>query len=580
MTAVSIRVRPAAPRTDVYVSFPGVGTFSAPIGTPLRDYVAAAFPPDHPDWPVLGAIVDNQLTELTTPVQRDITAHPITLRHSDGGRMYRRSLVFLMTTAVGELFPGLKVAVEHSVPSGGFYCSPVGRPTFSAEELQRIKGRMLEIVAADEPFVRQTMNLGEAVAWFAAHGDLRMVRLLEAREKNYLTVYRLRGVLDYFFGYMVASTGCLRYFDLMPSGEGFILRYPRAESGVNLAPYTPSEKLEAVFRQNRRWQTVMGLEDIGALNRAILEGRFSEEVLIAEALHARFIDAIAEQIAMRHAEGVRLVLIAGPSSSGKTTFSKRLAIQLMAYGVGPFTLAMDNYFVPRHLTPRDEDGDYDFESLQALDLPRLNQDILALMSGANVELPKFNFVSGQREVGETAHLNNDNIIIAEGIHGLNPALLPSVPPDRVFRIYVSAVTALNLDLHNRVPTTDVRLLRRIVRDAAHRGYSAQNTLDRWESVRRGEKRNIFPYQENADVMFNSSLFYELAALRPFAEPLLRQVDPESPRYIEAKRLLSFLRWVRPAPAQVIPDNSLLREFIGGSILENYQPGKRRPNGSS
>jgi uridine kinase len=296
--------------------------------------------------------------------------------------------------------------------------------------------------------------------------------------------------------------------------------------------------------------------------------------LIAEALHSRRVGEIAAMIAKRHAEGCRLVLIAGPSSAGKTTFSKRLAVQLMAYGIRPFTLGMDHYFVDRDKTPLDEVGAYDFEALTALDLARFNKDLLALMQGDEVQLPYFDFKIGKSRPGDLAQLTQSHIIIAEGIHGLNPDLVPYIPPERIFRIYVSALTVLNIDRHNRIPTTDVRLLRRIVRDAMTRGYSAQDTLDRWESVRRGEKRYIFPYQENADVMFNSSLFYELAVVRQFAEPLLLQVDRQSPRYIEVKRLLAFLSWVRGASPEYVPDDSLLREFIGGSILETYTPGAK------
>ncbi|HRE47801.1 MAG TPA: hypothetical protein PLD47_08750 [Aggregatilineales bacterium] len=571
MTAVSH----SEARSEARVTFPDGAVYSAPIGTPLLHYVNAAYPNGHPNRPILGGIIDNNLAELTYSVNRDLTLQPITLRDSDGGRIYRRSLVFLLITAAAECFPGVKIAVEHSIPTGGFYCEPLNRPNFTAAELDRIRAQMSAIVAADEPFERKTIPLAEAVAWFTEHGDDDMVRLLRTRDKDYLTVYTMRGQVDYLFGYMVPSTGYLTLFDLYPMEAGFILVYPRAEFVDGLHPYEPSHKLEVAFQQDKAWRNVIGLADIGTLNRAIEEGKLREEVLIAEALHSRYLGAIASQIAARHAQGLRLVLIAGPSSAGKTTFSKRLAIQLMAYGIHPFTLAMDNYFVDREHTPRDEFGAYDFESLGALDRAQMNIDLKALFAGNEVQLPHFDFKLGRAVPGEVVRLHDDQIIIAEGIHGLNPELLPDIPADKVFRLYVSAVTALNLDRHNRVPTTDVRLLRRIVRDAAHRGYSALDTINRWESVRRGEKRNIFPYQEHADVMFNSSLPYELAMLRPLAEPLLRQVEPTTWHYVEAKRLLSFLRWVRPADASFVPDDSLLREFIGGSILESYTPGKRR-----
>ena len=565
-------------RTDARVTFPDGSVYSAPTGTPLLDFVEVAYPPGHPDRPILAAIVDGNLRELTIPIYRDVSIRPITLSDSDGHRIYRRSLSFLLATAVTEIFPGVQVAVEHSIPSGGFHCEALNHPNFTVAELAEIRRRMLDIVAENAPIVRKKMPLADAVAMFEARGDDDKVRLLASRQKDYLTVYTLRDNTDYFFGYMAPTTGALQSFDLLPTAEGFILVFPRAEAWTQLKPYHESPQLEAVFHQTREWLQVMGIEDIGRLNQAITEGRVRDEVLVAEALHSRHIGEMARVIADQHAKGVRLVLIAGPSSAGKTTFSKRLAVQLMAYGIQPFTLAMDNYFVDRELTPRDEQGAFDFEALAALNLERFNKDLLALMQCIEVQLPLFDFKLGRSTEGDVCQLTNDHIIIAEGIHGLNPDLVPYIPPERIFRIYVSALTALNIDRHNRIPTTDIRLLRRIVRDATHRGYSALDTLERWESVRRGEKRNIFPYQENADVMFNSSLVYELAVLRPFAEPLLLQVDRESLRYIEVKRLLAFLGWVRPTSAEHVPDDSLLREFVGGSILETYRPGTR-PAGS-
>lgn len=567
-------VAPSTPRQDVRVTFVDGGVYSGPVGTPLIEFMRAAYPADHSLQPILAAIVDNQLTELTSPIIRDVTVRPLSLNDSDGSRIYRRSLMLLLIVAVSELMPGVEIAVEHSIPTGGYYGEPVGRPNFSAEELDAIRKRMWEIVEADEPFVRRTLPLDDAEALFQATGDEEMVRLLVSREKDYVTVYSLRGRTDYLFGYMAPSTGSLRAFNLVSAGSGFILQFPQRETGLAITPYRREEKLEGVFDQAKAWKALMGLENFGGLNLAVKEGRLREEVLIAEALHSRYLGEIASAIAKRHTEGLRLVLIAGPSSSGKTTFSKRLAVQLMAYGIQPFTLQMDDFFVDRDKTPRDEIGDFDFESLETVDLARFNADLLQLMNLAETQLPRFDFKLGKRVDGELVRLSRDQIIIAEGIHGMNPRLVPDIPPERYFRIYVSALTTLNLDRHNRVPTTDVRLLRRLVRDADRRGYSAQETLDRWESVRRGEKKWIFPFQENADVMFNTGLAYELAVIRPFAEPLLRQVDPESPRYIEAKRLLALLSWVLPGDPSLVPDDSLLREFIGNSILETYSPGKR------
>jgi uridine kinase len=376
---------------------------------------------------------------------------------------------------------------------------------------------------------------------------------------------------------MVPSTASLTIFRLLPVSGGFILQYPRKPDPTTLQPIRAYDKLEAVFQQTDQWNQRMDVEDVGKLNRIVRkENHLHELVLVAEALHEQNVARIASEICRQHDEGdLRLVLIAGPSSSGKTTFAKRLAIQMLAHGIRPFTLELDNYFVDRELTPRDENGDYNFEALEAINLTLFNQHLLQLTSGERVQLPRFDFLQGKSAPGREVQLESDQIIIIEGIHGLNPNLVSSLPSEMVYRVYVSALTQLNIDAHNRVPTTDVRLIRRIVRDARTRGYNATDTMERWPSVRLGEKTNIFPYQENADVMFNSALVYELAALRPLAEPLLLQVTFGTTPHMEAKRLLSFLRWVRPLSVtemDIIPDTSILREFIGKSTLTDYHPG--------
>ncbi|HVO41322.1 MAG TPA: hypothetical protein VMT34_01805 [Aggregatilineales bacterium] len=565
---------PTSPRQDARVTLADGRVFSAPIGTPLRDYIQAAYPEPGADGWVVAAIINNELHELTQTVHHDVTVAPLTLGESEGERVYRQSLVLLLITAVAELFPGIKINVNHSIPIGGFYCSVVGREPFTTDELKRIMARMRAIAQEDAAIVRTEMPMDKAIAYFEARREDDKLRLLRSRKRDCLTVYQLHDTVEYLFGHLTASTGALKYFDLIAASrsDGFILLFPRTGDHGRLPDYRESRKLEDVFLRTRKWLDVMQIEDIGRLNQAIAEKRIREEVLIAEALQTRYIAEIAAMIAERHAAGVRLVLIAGPSSAGKTTFSKRLAVQLMAYGIRPFTLEMDNYYVDRDLTPRDDTGAYDFEALNALNLERLNGDVLKFMQRVQVQMPRYDFKLGKSLPGDTVRLTDDHIIVAEGIHGLNPGLMAGVPQERIVRIYVSALTTLNIDRHNRVPTTDVRLLRRMVRDSTQRGHSAQETLDRWESVQRGEKRNIFPYQENADVMFNSSLFYELAVLRPYAEPLLRQIEHTSPRYIEAKRLLALLSWIRPAKAKYVPSDSLLREFIGGSILETYTPG--------
>ncbi len=561
-------VRSTQLRETAQVRLPDGQTLEAPIGTPLEQYIKVALG-DNP-VPVMAALVNGELRELTYPMRSDARVDPVFLSDSDGVRIYRRSLSFLLMTTVHELFPEAQVFVDHTLPFGGFFCQVRGRDPFSAEELAQIEARMREIVVEDVMITREHVPLGEAIEIFNTRGEVEKVQLLARRQKNYLALYNLRGSRDYFHGYMVPSTGYLRYFALHRWPPGFVLQYPRRRRPTELLPVRDYPHLTAIFREYGEWLRLLGVESVSGLNEAVANGRIREIILVSEALHEQRIAQIADQIARRRDE-LRLVLIAGPSASGKTTFSKRLSVQLLAHGVRPFPLALDNFFVDREKTPRDRQGDYDFEVLEALDVPLFNQHLLALMRGEAVQLPRFDFKTGRREKGEIAQLGRDHIIIVEGIHGLNPQLVPSVPGERTFRIYVSALTQLNIDRHNRVPTTDTRLVRRTVRDAIYRGYAAEETLKRWESVRRGEKRHIFPYQENADVMFNSALPYELAVLKPLAEPLLLQVEHTSPRHVEAKRLLTFLQWFEPCGPDLIPDNSILREFVGGSILRDYAP---------
>jgi len=577
MQTPPITIQQAETRSDVQITLPDGLVLQGAVGTTLEVFLQAGIAQGKitANSTLIAAICDGKLRELTFPVERDASVLPIFLASDDGGRIYRRSLAFLMATAVNEVMPGTLVSVKYSVPDGGFFCEVEHRPPFSPAELKRIEDHMREIVAANAPIIKRSLPLDEIKHIFEERGEVDKVRLLQYRAKQTLTVYSLRGRTDYYYGYMVPSTGYLNTFKLADVEDGFILQYPLQDAPADLSPIETYSKLRVIFREADRWLERMYVEDIGRLNQAINSGRIQELILVAEALHERNVASIASDIGEQSEKrGVRLVLIAGPSSAGKTTFAKRLAIQLLAVGLRPFTLELDNYFVDREKTPLDEHGNYDFEALAAVDLPLFNQHLLKLMNGEQVQLPNFDFKLGKRVPGRLAQLHRNQIIILEGIHGLNPGLVPDIPSDKVFRVYVSALTQLNIDSQNRVPTTDVRLLRRIVRDATHRGYTATDTLDRWRSVRRGEKRNIFPYQENADRMFNSALVYELAALRPFAEPLLLQVEPLTPAHLEANRLLSFLRWVmplQPEQQEMIPDTSLLREFVGGSILRNYHP---------
>ncbi len=565
------------PRTHIRATLENKNiVLEAPTNTTIGDIFDVANSVDDSDIPIIASICNNELRELTYPLKKDSTIRPIRLNNSDGGRIYRRSLVMLLATAAAQLWDGCQLNVSYAVPDGGFYCTRVGATPFTQEEIVRLESRMREIVTENHPITKRIAPIEEAHALFKQRNEHDKARLLAGSKRTELVLYTLLDRDDYYYGYMVRSTAVLTQFKLIWDTDGFILQYPRKESPLALRQLQPYGKLRRVFQQTEDWLYKMSVNDIGQLNHAIIQDNHIHElILVAEALHEQNIAQIASQITKKQTDsGIRLILIAGPSSSGKTTFAKRLAIQLLAHGLRPFTLELDNYFVDRVHTPLDENGEYDFEALQAIDLTLFNQHLLSIIAGESVTLPKFNFISGEREEGRTVKLSDNQIVIVEGIHGLNPGLVPHIPKDRIFRIYVSALTQLNIDGHNRIPTTDVRLIRRIVRDAHHRGYSATDTLERWQSVRRGEKINIFPYQENADAMFNSALLYELAALRPLAEPLLLQVKYGTHAHIEAKRLLSFLSWVYTLSTEnmaYIPDTSLLREFIGKSSLENYYP---------
>jgi uridine kinase len=568
MEALTLIAKPVPPRETAQVHFTnGKGAFEAPIGTILEEYVRVAYPDR---WRmIVGAMIDGKLRELTTPIHADCNVEPIDVSSRDGMRIYRRSLTFLLIVAVRELFPDATIEIDHSLPFGGYFCQIIGREPLSAEELQALQARMREIVNANEPIMKARIPLAEARAIFEKQGYDDKLRLLNYRTKDYLTVYTVRGLTDYFYGYMVPSTGYLRTFALAPLSTGCVLQFPRRAHPDQLEKADRPSKLAAVFKSHAEYMRVMEVEDVGSLNQAIESKRIREVMLVAEAMHERRIAEIARAISQKRDE-VRLILIAGPSSSGKTTFSKRLAVQLLAYGLRPMAIEMDNYFVDRDQTPRGPDGEYDFEAFDALDHALFSQQVKELTEGRAVAMPHFDFKQGKRVAGSTVQISNDHIVIAEGIHALNPNLLPDVPPERVHRVYVSALTQLNIDHHNRVPTSDTRLLRRIVRDARDRGYTARDTIRRWDKVRDGENRNIFPYQENADAMFNSALVYEQAALKSLAAPLLRQIRPGMTEYSEAERLLAALDWFLPAPIEFIPENSILREFIGSSSLKDFK----------
>ncbi|MBN2258452.1 MAG: nucleoside kinase [Anaerolineaceae bacterium] len=525
--------------------------------------------PEFNEPPVVGAIINGELRELTYCIKADAVVQPITMTDDDGARIYRRSVTFLMEAAFEEIFPEAVLSVDHSVSFGGYFCQVMNHAPLSQEELDTLLKRMNELVDRDLPFQRKEVPLEEAIAYFKKRGYDEKVRLLKFREKQTLVLYTLETHRDYHHGYMVPSTSYLQFFDLQAVGDGFVLRFPRRNSPKSLQPMPDYPKLLTAFRQYGNWLQRLGIESVGYLDEAIEEKRISDTILVSEALHTQHISSIADQI-IEHRDKVRVVLIAGPSSSGKTTFSRRLAVQLLAQGLSPFAMEMDNYFVDRKKTPRDANGQYDYESLEALDRDQLSEHLSRLIAGDEVRLAHYDFKTGKSGPGDLIKLEKGQLIILEGIHGLNPDLIPGFPVDQTFRIYASCLTQLNLDRHNRISTTDTRLLRRIVRDARERGYTAQQTINRWESVRRGEKEHIFPYQENADVFFNSALVYELAVLKPLVEPLLRQTIYGTPEYIEAKRLLAFLTWFLPLDSKLVPDNSILREFTGGSIIKDFR----------
>jgi len=558
------KITAITPRSSVEIQLPDGRALSGPRGSKVGEFLETL----KYEAQVVAAVVNGDLRELTFPINIESRVVPVTMSDPDGARIYRRSLTFLLEMAFSDLFPEAILFVDHSVASGGYYCQVTGRLPLSESELEALKAHMQDLVKSDLPFERKEVPIQEAIEYFHSRGYEDKVRLLSYRRKNYLTLYRLGERMDYHHGYMVPSTGFLKWFDLVFIEGGFTLRYPRRHTPNQLLPMPEYPKLLGTFLQYGDWLAKLGIENVGALNNAIQSGRSDQVVLVSEAFHENNLARIANQV-VDQLDRSRIILIAGPSSAGKTTTSRRLTVQLLALGVSPFPLELDNYFLDRDKTPLGEDGKPDFESIDALDLPLLADHLQRLTRGEEVQLPRYNFKTGLREDGELIRLKDGQPVILEGIHGMDPRLIPANLSGEAFRIYVAALTQLNLDRHNRVSTTDTRLVRRIVRDARERGYTAAQTINRWESVRRGEKKHIFPFQENANVMFNSALAYELAALKPFAEPLLRQVPHGTPEYIEAKRLLAFLEWFLPLDINIVPGTSIVREFLGGSILKNF-----------
>ena len=511
-------------------------------------------------------LVNNKVEDLHYPVFSPKHVEFIDVTTNAGYRAMTRSLCMVLYKAVNDLYPGKRLCIQHSI-SNGHYCQIKHEEHFlTPEAITRLKQRMTEIIDADIKFVRRERLTTDVVEMFRKQGLKDKVRLLEGINQLYTVYYKLDDIIDSFFGPLVPSTGMLKVFDLIPYEQGMLLLGPDRKDISQVAKWEPQPKLFQAFTDYINFNEIIHLSDVGELNHAITAGYAPLLINVVEALHNKHFIQIADEITRRYKEGgARVVLIAGPSSSGKTTSSKRLAIQLLTNCIVPKVIELDNYFINRDRTPRDEDGDYDYESLYALDLEQFNKDVTALLAGEEVAMPTYNFVKGEREyLGKTLKLEQGDILLMEGIHGLNPELTRLIPEEQKFRIFVSALTTLNIDDHNWIGTYDNRLLRRIIRDHQYRGASALDTIKRWASVRRGEEKWIMPFHENADAMFNSSLLFELSVIKNYALPILQQVPSNTPEYAEASRLIKFLSYFEPLDEKDIPSTSLLREFLGGS----------------
>ena len=545
-----------------------------PLGTSLQEMAAVICP----DRAILAALVDNQLKELRHSIIAPHIVNFIGYDHAEGRRTYIRSLCFVLQKAVRELYPENILVIDYSLPSG-LYCEirekeveHDGRPkvrAISDEEISRISDRMKEIINADMPFSKVKLTMEDALALFEANGQPEKVNLVQSLGRILYSVYYLDGLADTVHGPLVPSTGCLKTFDLVAFSNGFCLQYPLDGNSGKVLPMKRQSRIAAALKEHSDWCAIMGVKSVGALNKVVQNGGIVDLINLSEALHERKYAEIANMIYARK-DNVKIVFIAGPSSSGKTSTSKRLAIQCRILGLNPKVIELDNYFVDREHTPKDENGEYDFEALGAMDLKFLGQQLNDLLDGKEVEIPKFNFKTGQRCFdGNFMKLEEKDILIMEGIHALNPAMIPDVDQSKVFRVYASALTSLSVDENNNISTADNRLMRRMIRDNRTRGLVPEETIMRWASVRRGENRNIFPFQENADAIFNSAHIFELPVLKYYAEPLLRRILPSSPAYTEATRILKFLSYIielSPAEIAAIPPTSILREFIGGQTL--------------
>lgn len=518
-------------------------------------------------YPIINAKVNNKTEPLDYKAYNNKTVKFISINESSGMRTYVRSLCFLLAKAVSEVLPNAELNIEHPI-SLGYFCKIIGNGILGTKDIEAIKAKMKEYVAADLPFEGVEEETSRVVELFRAQGFEDKALLLETSGALYSKYYRLGDSIDYFYGCLAPSTKYINIFDLELYHDGLLLRVPNRSNPIELEPVIDQAKMFNVYGEQLKFLNIIGLSNVGDLNQANQKHRMPDIIKVSEALQEKTIANIAGKIAAKVDSGLRIVLISGPSSSGKTTFRMRLEVQLMVNLLKPVGLSLDNYFVNREKTPLDEDGGYDYESLHALDIAQFNEDLERLLTGEKVKLPTYNFTTGKREYkGDELQLEEDNILVIEGIHGLNPDLTVNIPDEQKFKVYVSALTTISLDNHNWIPTTDNRLLRRLIRDYRYRNYSAIDTLSRWQSVRKGEEKWIFPYQENADVMFNSAMIYELAAIRRYAEPILTQVPNNAPEYAEAHRLLKFLGYFNYINDRELPPTSLLREFLGGSSFK-------------
>lgn len=514
------------------------------------------------------AVRNGKIRELFKKVDKDCTIEFLTVSDDTGHKTYNRTATIILMKAITEVVGADKIdriKMEFAI-GNGYYCSKSGDFEVTDELVEQVKAKMQEYIDKDLCIIKKSMPLDEANALFETQKMTDKVSLFRYRGNSTVNVYNLDGYYDYFYGFMLPSTGYVKHFDLQKYKDGFMLILPSMENPTELEAFQPSPKLYSCMQIASGWGIKLGVDTVSDLNNQIMAGGFNDLVLVQEALQERRISEIASDIVSRN--GVKFVMIAGPSSSGKTTFAHRLSVQLRTYGLVPHPIAVDDYFVDRENTPKQPNGDYDFECLEAIDIQQFNQDMCDLLEGKKVELPTFNFVTGKREYkGNYKQLGVDDVLVIEGIHGLNDKMSYALPAESKYKIYISALTTLNIDEHNRIPTTDGRLLRRMVRDARTRGATAKRTIQMWPSVRNGETKNIFPFQESADAMFNSALIYELAVLKQFAEPLLYSIEPGEPEYFEAVRLLKFLSYFLGVSTEHLPNNSIVREFIGGSCFK-------------